>query len=116
MAPATAHSPTYPLTPLTQLWLAQCLEASAPVSRLQLSWLKTMDDIVECEVDFMFICMNSCIRMSECLLKPGALHDKASLESCYQDILSDVTEASFARFDKVAELSHEFRQQLWEEI
>ncbi|MBD3894276.1 hypothetical protein IEI94_00225 [Halomonas sp. ML-15] len=104
------------LTPLTQLWLAQWQEAGAPAARLQLQWLKTMDQIIESEAAFMLACLDANLRINECLLDPDRLAGKNPLNDCYQDIMNDVTEASLARLNKVSELSHDFRQQLWEEL
>ena len=112
----TPHPPSLPLTPLPQLWLEQWLDASAPATRLQLQWLRAMDQIIESEATFMLACLNANLRIGECMLDPERLRSESALGDCYQEIMNEVTEASLARLNKVTELSHEFRQQLWEEL
>ncbi|SDK86178.1 hypothetical protein SAMN05192555_101371 [Franzmannia pantelleriensis] len=115
MSPTPTHQSST-VTPLPQLWLEQWLDANTPTARLQLQWLKAMDQMIESEATFMLACLNANLRMSECLLDPDRLTRHAELSDCYQEIMTDVTEASMARLSKVTELSREFREQLWEEL
>ncbi|APX93155.1 hypothetical protein BWR19_09550 [Halomonas sp. 1513] len=112
----TPQRPSPATTPLQQLWLEQWLDANAPAARLQLQWLKAMDKIIESEAEFMLACLNANLRIGECMLDPDRLRSGDTLGDCYQEIMNDVTEASLTRLNKVTELSHDFRQQLWEEL
>ncbi|MDR5905956.1 hypothetical protein [Franzmannia qiaohouensis] len=115
MTPTTKHSSSA-TAPLTQLWLEQWQATNAPAARVQLQWLKAMNQIIESEATFMLACLNANLRIGECMLDPDRLRSDTALNDCYEEIMNEVAEASLARLDKVTELSHEFRRQLWEEL
>ncbi len=96
-------------------WVPEWPNDAMPLLKFHDAMLNTVAKIIEGETEFMLACFSANMRLAECFMSP-IQSSSAGLTTCYQDILGEMHEASVTRMNRVASLSEEFRQQLWEEV
>ncbi|EPC04310.1 hypothetical protein L861_03040 [Litchfieldella anticariensis FP35 = DSM 16096] len=102
--------------PVIEWWMQHWMDAATPMARMQLAWMETVSDAMHHEAEFLMACASSSERMAKCFMEQESLKNPAMLGECYNDMVKEVANAHLSRMGKVAELSSEFRQKLWEEI
>ncbi|MDW5375613.1 hypothetical protein R6258_01650 [Halomonas sp. HP20-15] len=106
-----------PLTmPRPYWWLQQWLDTQSRLLRLQLAWLDASADFAHQEAEFIKLTVQASERLSRCGF-PG-VNDQSpeQLMHCYHRTVNEISEAAYARLRRVSELSHDFREQIWDEI
>lgn len=102
--------------PVFNWWVHHWMDASHPLTRLQRAWMESVLEAIEVEAEFLNACALSNAKVWNCLTDTGLLTDSASLHSRYHEVAKDMTDAHLTRFGRVAELSEDFKQRLWEEM
>lgn len=118
MVTSTSHSLPFleASQPMLLWWGEQWLKSAVPIAKLHLAWLESVTEAMQIEAAFFQAMAESGEKLTQCFSYSGGNHSPAALNSCYHEIMQTLTDAHFQRLEKVAELSHEFRQCLWEEI
>ncbi|WP_148254087.1 hypothetical protein [Aidingimonas lacisalsi] len=102
--------------PLVNLWFKHCLDPAAPMLRMQLAWLESVNDAIQFEAEFLTACADTSGKLANCLTNPATLQNPTQLSECYQQAVDQVTNAHMTRLTRATEFSREFRERLWEEI
>ena len=92
------------------------METTNSAAKLQRIWLETFNDAMRHEFEFFSTMATSYSKLTHCMLGLGGAQTSASMASCYQEIASDMTEATLKRMRKVSELSDDLRERIWCEI
>ncbi|MBB3191855.1 hypothetical protein [Halomonas cerina] len=101
--------------PLFEWWTAQWLQGSNPVARMQLAWMESLADAMQFEAQFLQAMAKSGQRMANSFDKDNP-EAAADMQARYQEMMEEITDAHMKRLQKAADLSHEFRRRVWEEI
>lgn len=109
-------SPSPLATPLPYWWLQQCLDAQSRLLRLQLVWLDVTSELVHHEAEFIKLTVQAGERLARCDLSEKNTQGSERLMHCYNRAVNEINDAAFARLRRISELSHDFREQIWDEI
>lgn len=102
--------------PILLCWHEQWLKSSLPLAKIHLAWLENVAQSMEMEAQFFQAMAESSEKLNQCFAKNGGLPQHNDLNQYYQDMIQTLTDAHLQRIENVAQLSHEFRRCLWEEI
>lgn len=102
--------------PIMTWWHEYWLKSSLPLAKMHLAWLESVSQTMEMEAQFFQAVAESGEKINQCFVKNGTSPVAKDINDCYQDMLQTLTDAHLQRLDNVAQLSHEFRRCLWEEI
>ena len=102
--------------PVFSWWVHHWMDASHPLTRLQHAWIESVLEAIEVEAEFLNAFALSNAKAWNCLTDTGLLTDSASLQNRYHEVTKDMTDAHLTRLGRVAELSEDFKQRLWEEM
>ncbi|WP_136067621.1 hypothetical protein [Modicisalibacter radicis] len=108
--------PPFQATSLPYWWLRQCLDAQSRLLRLQLVWLDVATEIAQHEVEFIRLTAQAGERMTRCGFNEKSSKSAEQLMHCYNRAVTEINDAAFARLRRISELSHDFREQIWDEI
>ncbi|WP_434985553.1 hypothetical protein [Vreelandella zhaodongensis] len=97
-------------------WQHYCLLSTVPMVRLQVAWLENVTQAMQMEADLFRAIVKSSEKMTQCLTDNNESCGATELTEHYQEMMQTLTEANMERFERVSQLSHEFRRSLWEEI
>ncbi len=97
-------------------WHHYCLLSTVPMVRLQVAWLENVTQAMQMEADLFRAVVKSSEKMTQCFTDNNQNCGAAELTEHYQEMVKTLTEANMERFERVSQLSHEFRRSLWEEI
>ncbi|XKH58837.1 hypothetical protein LG290_08910 [Halomonas sediminis] len=107
----------FPTTqPGMEWWSQQMLQGFVPVIKMQEAWLKNLTQAMQMEAQFLHTLAESGEKLSQCFTADDGPPSQEAIASCYQDMINTMTEAHYSRMNKVAELTTDFRRQLWDEI
>ncbi|MCH4565011.1 hypothetical protein MKP05_18085 [Halomonas sp. EGI 63088] len=113
----TSPSPAMPATePMLAWWQQQWLQNASPLARMQLAWMESLAEAMQFEAQYFKAMAESGQRMAECVGGEDAPSTPAEVQECYQKLVKDVTDAQMKRMEKATQLSHEFRERIWEEL
>lgn len=101
--------------PMMEWWQKQFSHGTPPMARMQLAWMYSMAEAMEFEAQFLQALAESGQKISQSFSGDTPL-TPAEMQERYQQLITEVTEAQMERMEKAAELSHEFRRRVWEEI
>ncbi|MEQ6917575.1 hypothetical protein [Halomonas aquatica] len=112
----TATHPALAATePMMEWWQKHLSQGATPMARMQLAWMQSMADALQFEAEFLKTLAESGQRLAKSF--DGATpQTPAEMNERYQAIMSEISEAQMERMQKAAELSLEFRRNVWEEI
>lgn len=102
--------------PMLTWWHQYWLKSSLPLAKMHLAWLESVSQTMEMEAQFFQALADSGEKINQCYAKNGTTPEGTDINDCYQDMLQTLTDAHLQRLENVAQLSHEFRRCLWEEI
>ncbi|QNI04762.1 hypothetical protein HXW73_08385 [Halomonas sp. SH5A2] len=97
-------------------WYQPLMGTTVPMIKLQYIWLNTLNNTLRHELDLFSTMVDSCNKLSGCMLGLEGVQTPSSMVSCYQDVADDMAEATFKRMQRVSELSEEFKERLWCEM
>ena len=101
--------------PMLAWWQQQWMKGANPMARMQAAWIESLAEAMAAEAQFLKIVAETSEQMSQCLNgEDPPTHEE--LQACYQDLVKQMSDAQQKRMEHVAQLSHDFRKQLWEEI
>ncbi|MFG6136948.1 MULTISPECIES: hypothetical protein [Halomonas] len=98
---------------MLQWWTQQLTQGTTPLARMQFAWLESLAEAMQFEAECLRALAESGERMAGCYSGEAHPHE---LHECYQRLMQDVAQVHWQRLEKVAELSEDFRQRIWEEI
>lgn len=101
--------------PMMEWWQKQFTQGATPMARMQLAWMQSLADAMQFEAQFLQALAESGQKIAQSF-EGEPPQTPAEMQERYQQLISEVTDAQMDRMKKAAELSHEFRQRLWEEI
>ncbi|MDI5920439.1 hypothetical protein QLQ86_06550 [Halomonas sp. LR5S13] len=101
--------------PMMEWWQKQFTQGTTPMARMQLAWMESMADAMQFEAQFLQALAESSQKIAQSF-EGEAPQTPAEMQERYQQLITEVTEAQMERMQKAAELSHDFRKRLWEEI
>ncbi|HSP32399.1 MAG TPA: hypothetical protein VLO13_10425 [Halomonas sp.] len=102
--------------PIFLWWSEYWLKSSLPMAKAHLAWLENMSQTMQMEAELFQAIADSSERLTQCFVESGCTPTNTDIHDCYQDMMQTLTDAQLQRFEKVAQLPHEFRKRLWEEI
>lgn len=111
----TANPALAATEPMMEWWQKQFSQGATPMARMQLAWMQSMADAMQFEAQFLQALAESGQKIAQCF-DGEAPQTPAEMQECYQKLIAEVTEAQMERMKKAAELSHDFRRRVWEEI
>ncbi len=111
--PPAASSGPYPLA---AWWMHQWLANTAPLIKFQVAYLETLSDAMQHEAEFIKVLAESGDKLARCAQQPDVHQGPSGLAACYQDVAGSMADATLRRFTKVSELSHDFRERIWDEL
>ena len=97
-------------------WLHQWLDTTTRIARVQLAWLDVMAELTRHEADFLKVAARNGERLSRCAWDEATRTDPTILTQCYHKAATEMADAALIKLTKVSELSHDFREQIWDEI
>ncbi|CAM4172006.1 hypothetical protein VRRI112168_16655 [Vreelandella rituensis] len=97
-------------------WSQQMLQSCVPLIKMQETWLKSLTQAMEVETEFLHTLAESGEKLSQCFTADDGPPSHEEIADCYQHMLNTMKEAHYNRMSKVAELTTDFRRQLWDEI
>lgn len=101
-----------PGAPLVAWWAQQCW----PLTRVQLAWMESIANAMEVEAHYLKALAESGEHLGRSMTGEEAPTTPADVQAHYQKLVERVTHAHIHRLGRVAELSEEFRNRIWEEI
>lgn len=101
--------------PMMEWWQKQWSQGVAPMARMQLVWMQSMAEAMQFEAQFLQTLAESGQQIAQAF-EGAPPQNPAEMQQRYQALLSDLTDAQMDRMKKAAELSHDFRRRIWEEI
>lgn len=102
--------------PIIAWWGEYWLKSSLPMAKMHLAWLEGVSQSMQMEAKLLQAIAESSEKLTQCIIESGTNPTSADMHECYQDMVQTLTDSHFNRLEKVAQLSHEFRRSLWEEI
>ncbi|KUJ86609.1 MAG: hypothetical protein XD36_2951 [Halomonas sp. 54_146] len=102
--------------PIIAWWNEYLLKSSLPMAKIHLAWLESVSQSIQMEAKLLQAIAESSEKFTQCFIESGTNPSSADIHECYQDMVQTLTDSHFNRLEKVAQLSHEFRRCLWEEI
>ncbi|TDO13924.1 MULTISPECIES: hypothetical protein [Halomonas] len=112
----TTANPTLAATQsMMEWWQKQFSQGTTPMTRIQLAWMQSIAEAMQLEAQFLLTLAESGLKIAKCL-EGEAPRTPAEMQECYQKLINEVTEAQMERMKQAAELSHDFRRRVWEEI
>ncbi|MBE0487833.1 MAG: hypothetical protein IBX53_02045 [Halomonas sp.] len=101
--------------PMLAWWQEQWMKGANPMAQMQAAWMESLADAMKFEAQFLMAIAETGQEMTECLHneKPATAEE---VQACYQKLVKQVTDAQHTRMEHAAQLSHDFRKRLWEEI
>ncbi|PMR72766.1 hypothetical protein [Billgrantia endophytica] len=100
--------------PMVEWWTQQLTQGITPMARMQLAWMESLSEIMQQEARFFTALAESSQRLAKCY--EHSKGDPMKMNECYREIAQEIAEQHMQRMEHVTTLSHDFRQQLWEEI
>ena len=113
----TATNPNTPLEaaqPIMEWWAKQWMQGATPMTRMQLAWMENLSEIMQQEARFLSALAESSQRIAKCYNSHQG--DPTKMNECYQELAKEVADHHMERMTNVANLSHDFRKRIWEEI
>lgn len=101
--------------PMMEWWQKQWSQGVTPMARMQLAWMESMAEAMEFEAQFLKTLADSGQKIAQSF-DGDTPQTQAEMQQRYQALISELTDAQMDRMKKAAELSHEFRRRVWEEI
>lgn len=111
----TANPALAAAQPMMEWWQKQFSQGATPMARMQLAWMQSMADAMQFEAEFLKALAESGQKISQSF-EGEPPQTPAEMQERYQQLIKEVTDAQMERMQKAAELSHDFRKRLWEEI
>ncbi|MGM0537368.1 MAG: hypothetical protein ACQEUN_02115 [Pseudomonadota bacterium] len=111
----TANPALAATAPVMEWWQKQLAQGATPMTRMQLAWMQSMAEAMEHEAQFLQALAESGQKIAKCF-EGEAPQTPAEMQACYQKLVTEVTEAQMERMKQAADISHEFRRRVWEEI
>lgn len=102
--------------PIFLWWSDVWLKSSLPLAKIHLAWLENVAQSMEMEAQFFQAMAESGEKLNQSFAKSGGLPHNNDINQCYQNMIQTLTDNHLQRLENVAQLSHEFRRCLWEEI
>lgn len=102
--------------PIFLWWSDVWLKSSLPLAKIHLTWLENVAQSMEMEAQFFQAMAESGEKLNQSFAKSGGLPHNNDINQCYQNMIQTLTDNHLQRLENVAQLSHEFRRCLWEEI
>ncbi|QTF91201.1 hypothetical protein [Halomonas sp. BM-2019] len=101
--------------PMLAWWQQQWMQGTHPMARLQAAWMESLAQAMEFEAQYLKAIAESGEQLSQCFggETPSTPEE---VQACYQKLVEQVNGAHVKRMEQAAQLSHDFRQRLWEEI
>jgi len=101
--------------PMMEWWQKQFSQGATPMARMQLAWMQSMAEAMQFEAEFLKALAKSGQKITHSF-EGEPPQTPAEMQERYQQFIKEVTDAQMERMQKAAELSHDFRKCLWEEI
>ncbi len=101
--------------PMLEWWQQQWLKGGNPMARMQVAWMESMAEAMKFEAEFLKAIAESGEQLAKCFDEDGPSNQE-ELQECYQKLVTSVTDAQKKRMEQSAQLSHDFRAKIWEEI
>ncbi|APE32338.1 hypothetical protein BOX17_16050 [Halomonas aestuarii] len=101
--------------PMMEWWQKQWSQGATPMARMQLAWMQSMAEAMQFEAELLKTLAENGQKIAQSF-DGGAPQTPAEMQEHYQSLMSDLTDAHMERMKRAAELSHEFRRRIWEEI
>lgn len=111
----TPRPPLAATEPLMAWWQQQWQQGMTPMTRMQLAWLQGMAEAMQFEAEFLRTLAESGQRIARSF-EGEPPQSPAEMQERYQALIAELTDAQMERMKKVAELSHDFRRRVWEEL
>lgn len=112
----TANNPALAAAePMMEWWQKQWSQGATPIARMQLAWMQSMAEAMQFEAELLKSLAESGQKIAQSL-DGEAPKTPAEMQEHYQTLMSELTGVHMERMKKAAELSHEFRRRVWEEI
>ncbi|MDN3555205.1 hypothetical protein [Halomonas maura] len=104
-----------PSDAMMQWWSQQWLQGVTPMARMQLAWMESLAEAMQFEAQCLHALAESGQRLSGCINSETPANPQ-DIQECYQQLMHHVTQTHMQRLEKVAELSEDFRNRIWEEL
>ncbi|AMD02366.1 MULTISPECIES: hypothetical protein [Halomonas] len=111
---ANPSAPFEAAQPIMEWWTKQWMQGATPMTRMQLAWMENLSEIMQQEARFLSALAEASQRIAKCYDTNQG--DPMKMNECYQELAKEVAEHHMERMKNVANLSHDFRARIWEEI
>ncbi len=101
--------------PMLSWWQQQWTKGTNPMARMQLAWIESLAETMQLEAQFLKAVAESGEQIAKCL-EGEQPKTPEELQACYQELVQKVSDAQMKRMENAAQLSHDFRKRVWEEI
>lgn len=101
--------------PMLEWWQQQWMQGTHPMARMQLAWMESLAETMQFEAQFLMAVAESGERMAKCfdVSQPATPEE---VQAAYHALVKEVNDAHMKRLERVAQLTEDFRERLWEEI
>ncbi|MGY4876783.1 hypothetical protein ACLUEY_02735 [Vreelandella aquamarina] len=103
--------------PMLMWWTEQSAHCMKPITSFHMAWLEGFSQAMQAEMEFLQALTESQEKIARCIINTSATPgSELKMANCYQEVIQTLTNANMERLQKAAELTHEFRKSLWEEL